>query len=458
MSLFDRFPPSRAPALVLPSLCLFSGALGCAPDPIEFSGISAELHEDVGTMVLVRWTQDADADAVWLDFDIGDGDWLSSPPTARSAGEHQEWILGAPADRVLSFRIQAESEEALSASVAQTVATDPLPEKLQEPELVTWLSAETSPEGWVLGSVDPDGGIAYSGPYWLFIADRQGRIVWYRELSFWMSMFPRVARAGNHILHDQYTILDADGDSGLIWRMTLDGQYSEEIEAPGLGWCWDETDDGSLLYDQNKGVDTVTIQEISPDGERSTVWDCGAWMAPYDKDETNCYTNTVNWVPESDSILWSTYWGDYVVEVDRGTGEVLWHAGSLDEGLAFEPEEAAFDLQHYPNYTPDGTLLVSTHVPGQKGEQRAREFVVDEAGQVLSQVWSYGEGEEGYAQYSGEAVRLANGNTLLNYGTGGEIREVDLQGEILWSLQWGDGKTLGHTQLVEDLYALNRGP
>ena len=50
------------------------------------------------------------------------------------------------------------------------------------------------------------------------------------------------------------------------------------------------------------------------------------------------------------------------------------------------------------------------------------------------------------------------GNTLLNYGTGGEIREVDLQGEILWSLQWGDGKTLGHTQLVEDLYALNRGP
>ena len=76
----------------------------------------------------------------------------------------------------------------------------------------------------------------------------------------------------------------------------------------------------------------------------------------------------------------------------------------------------------------------------------------------LTEIWSYGEGIDEYAYYSGEAYRLANGNTLLNYGTGGEIREVDPEGETVWSLQWGEDHTLGHTQLVGDLYALNRGP
>ena len=233
MQTVARFFSSRAPSSWLAALAVLTGAAACAPDPIQFTGISGETAEDVGTMVLVSWTQDLDASAVWLEFDIGDGDWLSSPRTARSAGEHEEWILGAPADTELSFRIQAEAEDAFSTSAEQSVTTDPLPENLQEPVLGTWLADETSPEGWVLGSIDIDGGMSYSGPFWLFIADRQGRIVWYRELGYWMSMFPRVARDGSHILHDQYTLLDADGGSGLIRRMTLDGAYLEDIEAPG---------------------------------------------------------------------------------------------------------------------------------------------------------------------------------------------------------------------------------
>ena len=72
-------------------------------------------------------------------------------------------------------------------------------------------------------------------------------------------------------------------------------------------------------------------------------------------------------------------------------------------------------------------------------------------------MWGYGEGESAYAKYSGEAVRLESGSTLINYGTGGEIREVSLEGELLWQVSFGLDKTLGHTQLVGDLYGLNEG-
>ncbi len=433
------------------------GAVGCAPTPARVSNVGAEIDGGVGTLIRVHWSQDLDADS-WTEFDLGDGEWLQSPVTARTAGDHEELILGAPGDTEVYYRVVTDLEGEVFASDQQSIRTDPLPEDLLEPVLAAFQENATSPEGYVLGSVDVDGGFSYSGPFWLFIADRLGRIVWYHDLEYRMSMFPRVARDGSHLVFDQRSFFDFTGESSVIHKITLDKRYDEEIPAPGLGWCWDETDDGLLLYDQSVGVDTITLQELAPDGSSRTVWDCNAWQSPFGLDSDHCYTNTVNWVPETDSVLWSTYWGDYVLEVERQSGRVLWYAGDIADGWTIQPESAAFDLQHYPNYSPVGTLLVSTHVPGEDGQQRAREFSLDEDRQVLTEIWSYGEGVEGYAKYSGEAVRLANGNTLINYGTGGEIREVTPEKETVWSLQFGEDHTLGHSVLIADLYELNRGP
>ncbi|HJN78117.1 MAG TPA: hypothetical protein QGF58_29660 [Myxococcota bacterium] len=429
--------------------------IGCVGS-VELSPVSADLDGDVATLVRVRWTQDVEAET-WLEFEA-DGESWSSPARLTEAGRNEELILGVPADTEVTFKVVAERDGKRSESEESSAVTGPLPETLPEPVVEIWEADGASPERWVLGSVDTDGGEAYTGPFWLFIANREGRVVWYHELLRWnMSMFPRVARDGTHIAFDDHSFWDAGGEGALIRRMSLSGDYSEDFEAPGLGWAWDETDEGTLLYDQHVGVPDVTIQEIAADGTRSEVWDCAAWMAAWDDDPEHCQSNTVNWVAETDSIMWSTYWGDYIAEIDRQTGAVLWHAGVLPEGLEIQPAEAALDLQHYPNYTPDGTLIVSTHVLGEEGQQRAREFVVDAAAGTLSEIWAYGEGVEGYAEYSGEAVRLHNGNTLLNYGTGGEIREIDGDGETVWSLQWGDERTLGHSQLVGDLYALDQG-
>lgn len=439
------------------SIAACSDGKEAPPEPVAASAISASAHESVATLIQVSWTQEADAEA-WVEFSFGDGELGASPPTARSAGENSEWVLGVPSQTEVSVTVHTDSGGALWSSDPIGAVTGALPEDLLEPAIDAWDPALASGEGWLLGSVDIDGGSSYSGPWWLFIADRKGRIVWYRELEYWQSMFPRVARDGTHLAYDQQYLLDPDGQLSSLVRTTLDGTWTEETPMPGLGWCWDETGDGTVFYDQNKGVDAVTIQEISPDGSQRTVWDCTAWQAPLDPDREHCFTNTVNWVEQTDTILWSTYWGDYALEVDRDSGEVLWYAGNLEGGWSFDPPDAVFDLQHYPNYTPDGTLLVSTHVPELEGEQRAREYEVDYQTRTLRQVWVYGEGVDQWAKYSGEAVRLDNGNTLINYGTGGGVREVTPEGETVWLMNFGDERTLGHTQLIGDLYAVNAGP
>lgn len=425
---------------------------GPEPEPVEVSEVSSALHDAVGTMVRVSWRQSGAAPS-WLAFDFGEGE-QRSPPTDRGEGTHEEWILGVPPATEVAFRVVTADGE----SDEQVVTTGPLPEALgPAPVAPVWDESAASPEGFVYGSTDVDAGPSYSGPFWLWIVDRQGRVVWWKDLSGgWQPMFPRVARDGTHVVWDQHNLLDAAGEFSTIQRATLDGAWTEEIPAPGLGWCWDETDDGAVLYDRVHGVEHATIEEIAPDGAVRTVWDCTTWQTPLDPDPEHCYTNTVNWVAATDSILYSTYWGDWIAEVDRATGEVLWYAGSLPGGYAV-PADATLELQHYPNYTPDGTLLVSTHIPDVDGEQRAREFVVDHGAQALEEVWVYGEGAGTWAQYSGDAVRLPNGNTVQNYGTGGEVREVTPDGTVVWQLQWGDERTLGHTTLLNDLYPLVRG-
>ena len=154
------------------------------------------------------------------------------------------------------------------------------------------------------------------------------------------------------------------------------------------------------------------------------------------------------------------YYSDTVVEIDRKTGELLRQWGQIDGSWEMDPTGSMIDYQHYPNYTEDGTLLVSTHTLGQKNQQMAREFMVDDENQTLTEIWNFGEDSPYYAQYGGEATRHGP-NTLISYGTDGALMEVTPEKEVAWEVRWRSGShahLLGHLTLIDDLYALNLGP
>ena len=53
------------------TIALWIGAAGCAPPPVQITDITASVDPEVSTLVRVQWTQDADADATWLEFELG---------------------------------------------------------------------------------------------------------------------------------------------------------------------------------------------------------------------------------------------------------------------------------------------------------------------------------------------------------------------------------------------------
>ena len=160
----------------------------------------------------------------------------------------------------------------------------------------------------------------------------------------------------------------------------------------------------------------------------------------------------------TDSILFSLYGSATVVEIDRQTGAVLHQYGQAEGSYTFDDPAQGFDMQHFPSYTVEGTLLVHSHVPTDTSQQRAFEYAIDHDSEQLHLVWEFGEGYPEYATYAGEAVRLENGNTLINYGSDGGIREVTAGGEVAWEARMPEHYLIGHSTLIDSLYELAEGP
>ena len=425
--------------------------------------VAVQVHPEVATILRVSWTQLEDVEAAWLEFTFENDDWLSSPPTGRQVGEQSEVILGVPGDTEVTFRIMNQVDgQDLSSEQQWTGTTGSVPEALLEASLITWDPTLASPEPYILGSVDV-GSSWYSGPFWVFIMDRQARYVWYHQIpgtlsSSLLSLFAQVSSDGTHILFDASTYYFSFDDwRSTVFRMTLDHGFYEEIEIPDLSFTFDEIDGGVILYDQ----DHENLVERQPDGSERVIWECAGWMRSLGHSSAYCAPNSVVYIPATDTVLWSMYNADTVVELERQSGEIVRYFGQLPGGWAFDPPDTVVDYQHYPSYTPDGTLIVSTHVLGQSQQQRAREYLLDDATQTLTDIWHYGEEVPFYANYGGEAFRLDNGNTLICYGTDGAMREVTADKKTAWSVEWPvnpNSHLTGHNSFIRDLYALNRGP
>jgi len=420
----------------------------------------AAVHDYVSTILVVEWEQGVDADAVWIEFNLAGEPTRSTPQRALDAGARSEVLLGLPASSEVTWTLKAQAGGEEASLGPYTDSTGALPDDLLVPELVAYDPALASPEEWVLISFDTHfNGFYYSGPFYVLILDRQARVVWYVQVNNSNAcMYPRVAYDGTHILFDQSTSYNFSGDPPQLRRSTLDLSMNEDTAFGGFVYGYTELPGGGFVRDYYERDEGFTLVEQSASGDLRTIWSCDDWIAAYlPEDEVQCYTNAVIWNEATDTVLWSLPYHDTVVEIARDSGAVVRVFGEVGATHTTVPAEALFDFQHYPNYTPGGTLMASMHIEGEGDQQRAREYAIDDDAGTLTEIWSYGEGVDEYAFYSGEASRLPNGNTLINYGTGGAAREVTHAGDVVWDITWGEWYLTGHMSLIEDLYALNRG-
>jgi hypothetical protein len=456
------------------------GSGGAASTPVTSddyaADIAIEVHEDVHTILVVTWNQTLAAENTWLEFAFEGSAVMASREKSGEVGAHRDVVLGVPGETEVTISVMSRQDGQVYRSTPHTGTTDAVPAGMPVPTVLAYDADRASPERWLFGAVEDSGDDVamnlssyLSYPAWLYIMDRQGRIVWYYTDPSRNSPsgFPRVARDGEYIWAEQSRV----GNQGRVIKMTLDREYFEVIDLPGLADAIDVTDDGSLLYDVGNSGE---LREMTRDGDVRTIWSCGSELDL----EPNCYSNTINWNPIEDSVFMSFPEPGAVVEIDRTSGEMIGYYGNQSGAWDFAPPlenppaQWRFGFQHFPNISPTGTLIVSSHMPGYEAfntpptanQHAFIEFAIDRENQTLTEVWRYTEGPE-WPRSRGMAIRLESGNTLGNYGTGGVIREITPDKETVFHVKFdipggndAYNKLVGHNVLIDDLYALNGGP
>jgi hypothetical protein len=456
------------------------GSGGTAAPPVmsdEYAeDIAIAVHEDVNTILVVTWNQALAAENTWLEFSFEGSTVMTSREKSGEVGAHRDVVLGVPGETEVTISVMSRQAGQVYKSTPSTGTTEAVPAGMPVPTVLAYDADGASPDRWLLGAVEDSGdnvGMNLSSYLsyqpWLYIMDRQGRIVWYYTdpARNSPSGFPRVARDGEYLWAEQSRV----GNQGRVIKMTLDREYFEVIDLPGLADAIDVTDDGSLLYDVGNSGE---LREMTRDGEVRTIWHCGTELDL----SPNCYSNTINWNPIEDSVFMSFPDPGAVVEIDRASGEMIGYYGNQPDTWEFAPPlenppaEWRFGFQHFPNISPTGTLIVSSHMPGYEAfntqptpnQHAFLEFAIDRENQILTEVWRYTEGTE-WPRSRGMAIRLENGNTLGNYGTGGVIREITPDKQTVFHVKFdipggndAYNKLVGNNFFIDDLYALNGGP
>lgn len=445
------------------------GASGDADS--EVTNLAARLDDDVLSVVWVSWNQRIQADRVRVDYAFEDGDWRSTPSRPGTLGAHEQIVLGVPYGYPLSWRVVSEVDGVESAVDGPGIETGAAPASL--PELALDVSV---PGGWdpadqyLLTSTSGEMSLGSRDPgFHVVLVDREGRYVWALPAhpESW-TFFPKVSRGGDAILYDDslfWTQFDG-GLDGKVKKVKLDGSLVREWATPGLHHAFDDLSDDTLAWNGVTGDDDQLHVTVG-DGEPTVIWTCLDWIAEVGITATRagrngeqCGSNALSWNPDRGTYVLSLWSHETVLEVDDTTGEVQWYAAPHDHQGYLVPEDATWHWQHEAHLVADDRLLLSSGVEGSgTGDEyvatAAYEYAIDRSAGALSLVWSYQTEPDWASQFKGGAHRLANGNTVHEYGDFGGVREITPEGEVVWQLRFDEGSAwLGRATFVGDLYAL----
>jgi hypothetical protein len=244
----------------------------------------------------------------------------------------------------------------------------------------------------------------------------------------------------------------------------LDGSVAQVIETndahhdltplPDGGVAWLEPDSRDTdSYGRVYGDRIMVAERDQEPVEVFDTWDLygeatesETWGSNWYKDGFDwTHANGLSYSESRDSFLLSLAGTSTVMELDGQTFDVAWEI----PGQELREREARFLLQHSPNWTPDGNVVLFVNRGVTIEASWAAEF--DISGAEPDEVWNSGRDGDLMTHALGRAARLPGGNTLVNYGMEGVLQEIDDSGDTHWELGLMDDTVLGQSDLV-DLY------
>lgn len=174
------------------------------------------------------------------------------------------------------------------------------------------------------------------------------------------------------------------------------------------------------------------------------------------------YNEKLDQIIFSSNYLWEVYVIDHGIsafEAQGEAGDLLYRWGNPKNYGRGDDESTALFAQHDVHWIPDGLPGAGNIMVFNNGSDPERPYTTvvefeppmntdgsynlgaDGVYGPTALSWEYvpKDGEEFFSWFISGAQRLPNGNTLVNHGAGGRMREVTPEGEIVWEYQFDDG-------------------
>ena len=190
-------------------------------------------------------------------------------------------------------------------------------------------------------------------------------------------------------------------------------------------------------------VDTLYLWDL--DEERAElVWDSSEF---WEVSPETIYThaNSVQIAPGGQVIM-SFRHRNQAIGISPDFEEIEWRLGGPGSDYALADDDV-FWKQHTPLVLANGNVLLFDNGNQRPGTSpwpeddgmdpqwsRAMEFRLEDETMTATKVWEFRPEPDRYGAARGSAQRLANGNTLVNFGSGGMIAEADAEGNEVFRL------------------------
>lgn len=431
---------------------LLAAVSGCG-DTVELRrpmDVTAELSEDISTVVNVSWRTDAPAIG-YVEYGTTEEMELNTPLEGEPAEEHSVSLLGLSADTEYFYRVVTWDAAGAAASEVASIETGPLP--------VSMPNLDVAGEGQEEFVVVP---ILGQNPA-ITILNQDGEVVWYhlddRDLEFFRA---RLSVDGKSVLYNAAEVANPSEDSEIV-RVALDGSDTETIPVPLLEHDFVEHKDGTIgavaaEYRDFEGepLRGNQIVEVDPDGELTQVWTTWDCFDPADQageiDDLGWgYANALDYDEGQGAYYIGLRNFSSIVKVDRESGDCEWVLGLTGSTFDFADGSARFLHQHQL-YLDNDTILVFDNDGDTENQSRVIEYELDFDNNVATEVYSYVSDPPVYSFVLGEPIRLNNGDTFIDWAVAGQLERVNEDWESLWKVTAPAGVAFGFVTLAKTLY------
>jgi len=252
--------------------------------------------------------------------------------------------------------------------------------------------------------------------------------------------FGYVAMDSSYNIIDSFKCTNGYGTDEHELYMTPDGHYF----MIALGY---RTVDMSQIVSGGYPNATVVdnhIQEFDENHNLVFEWLCYDYFEITDARHENLRANVIDYVHMNSiavdydgNIIISSRHLDEVTKINRQTGDIIWRLGGFNNQFNFTNDQYELAYQHYARPvegSPGNYIIFDNGNYRSPMFSRGVEFKLNTTDMTAEKVWEFRHEPELYTWWMGNAQRLPNGNTFLNF-SGGDLPkavEVTPAGEVVY--------------------------